>query len=158
GGGGRTATIASRRIWGPWSTMCAGPKARSATSPRKATSLSSSAATARSPWGPVAGCLSRYSRIGLVYIDLSPDLNLPHSTKHGALDWMGMSHMLDVEGALPELSRFGPRHPLLAPHDVYFLGVEESGLTDWERNTLRRLDLHYVTSPELAKDPEAVAA
>jgi arginase len=108
--------------------------------------------------GTVAGLISRYSRIGLIYMDLQPDLNLPTSTLHGALDWMGMSHMFDVEGALPELSRFGPRFPLLQPEDVFFCGIEPSKISDWETETLSRLSLQYLASQHLAKNPEGAAA
>jgi arginase len=108
--------------------------------------------------GTVAGCLSRYSKVGLIYIDFQPDLNLPTTTLHGALDWMGMSHMLDVEGALHELSRFGPRFPLLQPEDVYFFGIDRSQTSPWENETLTRRDLKYATSQEVAENPQRVAA
>ena len=35
---------------------------------------------------------------GLLYIDRHFDLNTPHSTTDGALDWMGMAHALDLPG------------------------------------------------------------
>lgn len=108
--------------------------------------------------GTVAGTLFRYKKLGLIYMDLQPDLNLPTSTLHGALDWMGMSHMLDVEGALPELSRFGPRFPLLRPEDVFFCGIDRSQVSTWENETLNRLDLQFLTSQDLGKDPEGTAA
>ncbi len=107
--------------------------------------------------GTVAGVLSRYRKVGLIYIDLQPDLNLPTSTLHGALDWMGMSHMLDVAGALPELSRFGPRFPLLQPEDVFFCGIEPSKISDWESETLKRMNLRFATSQDLARNPEEAA-
>ncbi len=107
--------------------------------------------------GTVAGCLSRFSRIGLVYFDLQPDLNLPTSTLHGALDWMGMSHMFDVEGALPQLSRFGPRVPLLPTSDVYFFGVDRSQISPWEDQTITRHNLRCATSQDVAADPEGMA-
>ena len=50
---------------------------------------------------------------GLVYFDVHPDLNTPESVRPGALDWMGMAHMLDEPGAVAELSGIGPRTPLL---------------------------------------------
>ena len=108
--------------------------------------------------GTVAGVLSRYAKVGLIYLDFQPDLNLPTSTLHGALDWMGMSHMLDVAGALPELSRFGPRVPLLGPKDVFFCGVDRNHVSLWEREALDRMGLKHATSQELAGDPEGVAA
>jgi arginase len=44
--------------------------------------------------GVVAGCLNYSENIGLIYIDLDTDLNTPSSVEDGALDWMGMAHML----------------------------------------------------------------
>jgi arginase len=68
--------------------------------------------------GTVAGHVAAGSRVGLVYFDTHADLNVPGSVREGALDWMGMAHMLGVEGAAPELVAAGPRTPLLAPQDV----------------------------------------
>src|ERR687894_504864 len=51
--------------------------------------------------GTVAGLLApeeSAKRLGLVYFDLHPDLNVPGSVKEGALDWMGVAHMLGEEG------------------------------------------------------------
>ena len=59
--------------------------------------------------GTVAGSRLAGGRTGLVYLDMHADLNVPSSVVDGALDWMGMAHMLDVEGCLPEL-----RGPCLA--------------------------------------------
>ena len=49
--------------------------------------------------GTVSGALRGTSSVGLVYIDLDTDLNTPRSTTEGALDWMGVAHMLAVEGS-----------------------------------------------------------
>ena len=63
--------------------------------------------------GTVAGHVARGERVGLVYFDVHPDLNTPQSVHAGAFDWMGVAHMLGVEGADPVVSGFGPRSPLL---------------------------------------------
>ena len=76
--------------------------------------------------GMVAGALSRTESIGLVYIDLDTDLNTPESTDDGALDWMGVAHMLGVEGTVPELVRLGPRMPLLHPYQIHFFANDNS--------------------------------
>ena len=49
--------------------------------------------------GTVAGAVAAGADPRLVYLDLHPDLNTPGSVPDGALDWMGVAHMLDVEGA-----------------------------------------------------------
>lgn len=53
--------------------------------------------------GTVAGSRLAGGCTGLVYLDMHADLNVPSSVVDGALDWMGMAHMLGVEGCLPEL-------------------------------------------------------
>jgi arginase len=50
--------------------------------------------------GTVAGH-TRHGRVGLIYFDLHADLNVPASVLPGALDWMGMAHMLGEDGAAP---------------------------------------------------------
>ena len=49
--------------------------------------------------GTVAGALVGTRSVGIVYIDLDTDLNTPRSTSDGALDWMGVAHMLGIEGS-----------------------------------------------------------
>jgi arginase family enzyme len=52
---------------------------------------------------------------GLLYLDRHYDLNTPHSTTDGALDWMGLAHALALPGCVDTLvDAFGPR-PLLEP-------------------------------------------
>jgi arginase len=53
--------------------------------------------------GTVAGLLDRSARWGLVYVDRHANLNVPDSTLDGALDWMGVVHMLDIDGAIDGL-------------------------------------------------------
>jgi len=55
------------------------------------------------------------SNVGLVYFDLDVDLHTPQTTTDGALDWMGVRHMLGVDGAARDLKELGPRSPLLPP-------------------------------------------
>ena len=58
--------------------------------------------------GTVAGLLppeGSGGRLGLIYFDVHPDLNVPASVGEGALDWMGMAHMLGEEGAAEPLSQ-----------------------------------------------------
>ena len=69
--------------------------------------------------GTVAGMLAAASgRIGLIH----SDLNTPRCVPDGALDWMGMVHLLDAPDALPELRQSGSRTPLLAPEQVVVFG------------------------------------
>ncbi|GAA1490542.1 arginase family protein [Brachybacterium sacelli] len=94
---------------------------------------------------------------GLVYIDRHFDLNTPDSTTEGALDWMGLAHALDLDGAVPELvDALGPG-PLLRPSRLAFLGVDETQATDWERTQVERLGLHVVPQDELVQAPARAA-
>ena len=62
--------------------------------------------------GSVAGALRESMSVGLIYIDLDTDLN-PPAASDGALDWTGVAHLLDIDGAASELSSLGPRRPML---------------------------------------------
>ncbi len=44
--------------------------------------------------GTLAGHLPSDDRVGLVYLDLHADLNTPDTVIDGALDWMGVAHLL----------------------------------------------------------------
>jgi arginase len=108
--------------------------------------------------GTVAGHVSAGERVGLVYFDTHADLNVPASVPEGALDWMGMAHMLAVEGAVPELVTAGPRAPLLEPPDVLLFAWGREQATAFERETIDRLGLSLVPVDEVAADPEGAAA
>ena len=88
-------------------------------------------------FGVVAASLRKWSSLGLIYLDLHADMNTPVSTTEGALDWMGMAHMLGLKGAITELARCGPRYPLLSPADVHLVGFDPDSATEWERSILR---------------------
>lgn len=91
----------------------------------------------------------------LMYVDRDFDLNTPSSTRDGTLDWMGMAHALDLPGCVDALAgAFGPR-PLLTSERVTWLGVERA--TEWERQQVKLLDLHFATNEELAADPKGSA-
>jgi arginase len=73
--------------------------------------------------GTVAGLALRGARPGLVYFDRHADLNVPDSTIDGALDWMGVAHMLDVHGCTDGLAAVGGDRPLLEPARLAYLGL-----------------------------------
>lgn len=110
--------------------------------------------------GTVAGFLSLPSeaRIGLHYFDLHADLNVPDSEPEGAFDWMGMAHILGEDQAVPELSQFGPRFPLLDADDVFIYGHGLNRSTPWEREVIARRGLRTIAAEDVAADPENAAA
>lgn len=107
--------------------------------------------------GTVAGHLARDERAGLVYFDLHPDLNTPECVRPGALDWMGVAHMLGEPGATPELSQVGSRRPLLRDDEVLFFAYGPDQATEFERGVLERRGLERVPVGEVAGDPEGAA-
>ena len=107
--------------------------------------------------GTVAGHVAAGERVGLVYFDAHADLNVPGSVLEGALDWMGMAHMLAEEGAAPELVNAGPRTPLLGDGQVVLLGWDNGQATEFERAAIERHGLVVVPVDEVAAGPERAA-
>ena len=108
--------------------------------------------------GAVAGHVASSERVGLLYFDTHADLNVPDSVHEGALDWMGMAHMLDEAGARPELASAGGRSPLLHPEQVVLFGFGPEQATEFEREAISRREIATVAVDEVAADPEAAAA
>jgi arginase len=107
--------------------------------------------------GTVAGHVTSNERVGLIYFDLHADLNIPTSALPGALDWMGMAHMLGEEGAERDLVEVGSTAPLLSPEQVVLLGWGRDQARPHEREAIERLALDVVPVDELRSDPEAAA-
>jgi arginase len=105
--------------------------------------------------GTVAGAISGSKSLGLVYFDLDTDLNTPQSTEDGALDWMGVAHMLGIEGSLPSLVNLGPRTPLLTPDQVLFFANGNS--KPFERRIIEEMGLAEVPLEQVTADPTAAA-
>jgi arginase len=107
--------------------------------------------------GVLAGHLAQDTSVGLVYLDLHPDLNTPESVVEGTFDWMGMAHALGVEGAEPELAGIGPRTPLLDSDQVLFLGYGPERARPFELDQIARRGLAAIPVDVVAADPEAAA-
>lgn len=108
--------------------------------------------------GTVAGHVARGERFGLVYFDVHPDLNTPQSVHAGALDWMGVAHMLGVEGVDPTVSGFGPQSPLLDDDQVLLFGWGADQATSFEREQIEVRGLEQVPLSEVTRDPGGAAA
>ena len=83
----------------------------------------------------VAALVEHYGEVGLIYVDGGQDLMIPADHPHEPiLDAMGVAHMLDLPGCVPELAGIGPRRPLLQPADVAFVGFgdDEEDVHGWE--------------------------
>jgi arginase len=95
----------------------------------------------------------RDERVGVVYLDLHADMNVPSSVPDGALDWMGLGHALALEGAVPELAA----RCRLAPEQVCLLGLDRTQATVWENEQLAALGVPVVPVTALAADATAAA-
>ena len=105
--------------------------------------------------GTVAGALRATQSIGVVYIDLDTDLNTPQSTQDGALDWMGVAHMLALPGTVPELASLGPRVPMLRPEQVLFFATDN--VEPFERKVIEELGIAEVRLADVAAAPSRAA-
>lgn len=104
--------------------------------------------------GTVSAAVHDGASVGLVYVDLDLDLNAPE-TSDGALDWTGVAHLLDIPGAAPELSRAGPRWPLLPPDAVLFFAADN--VSPPEAETMGRLRLACIRLDEVKRDAVGAA-
>ena len=109
--------------------------------------------------GAIAGATRESDvRTGVIYLDMHGDLNTPESVDSGALDWMGMAHLLGVKGATPEFTNFDDRSPVLQNDQIVLLGWDYEGSnSDWEREVIIRRSLKVVPLDELKADPVAAA-
>jgi arginase len=107
--------------------------------------------------GVVAAHLRKCDRLGLIYLDLHADMNTPASTTEGALDWMGMGHMLGLNGAVPQLAGCGTRYPLISPAQVHILGFDPKTATEWERSVIRDRAIATSNLADVVKSPTECA-
>jgi arginase len=105
--------------------------------------------------GTVAGALRENANVGLVYIDLDTDLNTPASTTDGALDWMGVAHMLGVADTLTELVEIGPCAPLLRPDQLLYFAIDN--VEPFERQLISELKIEHLMLAQVAPDPGRAA-
>ena len=105
--------------------------------------------------GTVAGLVLGGERLGVVYVDRHADLNVPESVVDGALDWMGVAHMLDIEGAVPELASIGGQRPMIGSEEISFLGLGPH--TDFEARVIADRRLPVVNVASAAADPPGSA-
>jgi arginase len=107
--------------------------------------------------GTVAGHGAASDGTGLIYFDLHADLNTPMSAPPGALDWMGMAHMLGDGDAETDLVEVGSRTPLLVPEQVVLLAWGPEQARPHERETIERLDLEVIPVDQVRSNPAAAA-
>lgn len=94
-------------------------------------------------------------KLGLIYVDLDVDLNTPDSTTDGALDWMGVAHLLGIQGSVPALAGLGPRMPMLRPDEVLFLAHDN--VTEPERKIINTYSIAECPVSQVTRDPARAA-
>jgi arginase len=104
--------------------------------------------------GAVAGVADQ-GRVGLVYLDLHADLNIPAAVDDGALDWMGVAHLLALDGTRPALRDVGLRTPLLNGGDVALVGFDPDHATAFELAAIAEHGLPCESVGALERDPAA---
>jgi arginase len=102
----------------------------------------------------VAAAVERFDDVGLVYVDGGQDLMIPTDhPEEPILDAMGVAHLLDLPGCVPELAAVGARRPLLRPADVVFVGYG-----DEEEDVHGLVPSTRIRASEVVVDPEGAAA
>jgi arginase len=105
--------------------------------------------------GTVAGLRQRGEGLAVVYVDRHADLNVPASTVDGALDWMGVAHMLDIDGAVAGLAALAGQRPMLSPDRISFLGLGPH--TEFEADVISDRRLPVVDVQSAVSDPRGSA-
>ena len=105
--------------------------------------------------GAVAGLTHVKRRVGLIYADYDVDLQTPDTTDNGALDWMGVAHMLDLPGSEDALATIASQRPMLEPSDILLFG--SGNIAPPERERIEALDLRVIGNERVVQDPEATA-
>jgi arginase len=106
--------------------------------------------------GTVLGMRTHLPSLRLVYLDAHPDLNTPESVVDGALDWMGVAHLLGIPGTLPELAGLGSRSPMLDVDELVLLASSRR-TTEHERRVIAERQIASVPEDRVAADPAAAA-
>lgn len=107
--------------------------------------------------GTIAGAQRARGDVGVLYFDIHSDLNNPQTAGDGAIDWMGLGHMLSVPGAEPSLVNATGEGPLLRADQVVLFAHGRRQSTAFERNQIDRLGLTRFAVEDVAADPDGVA-
>lgn len=101
--------------------------------------------------GTVAAAAVQGENFGLIYFDLDADLNTPSSTSDGAFDWMGVAHMLGIDGVDPTIVDALTPRPLLKPSQLLYFAT--GNVKPFEREIINRLDIAEIPLAEVLSDP-----
>jgi arginase len=105
--------------------------------------------------GTVAGASVGTDSVGLIYVDLDTDLNTPASTDDGALDWMGVAHLLNLDDTVPVLAGVGRRTPMLRPDQIAYFATDN--VTPFERGVIEERGIVEIRLGDVVADPAGSA-
>src|SRR5205085_6535279 len=77
------------------------------------------------------------------------------STVDGALDWMGVAHMLDLDGAVDGLAALAGHRPMLGSGQISFLGLGPH--TDFEAEVIADRKIRVIDVQRAASEPVSSA-
>jgi arginase len=101
--------------------------------------------------GCVSAAQEKSKNAGLLYIDLDTDLNTPVSVVDGALDWMGVAHMLNIKGCVSEVANVSGNKPMLTPEQICFFAA--GNITEFEKAIIKDRKIVLFHIDEVAADP-----
>jgi arginase len=109
--------------------------------------------------GAIAGATRQANiRTGVIYFDMHGDMNTPETVSAGALDWMGVAHLLGEPGSAEKFANFDGRCPVLTNNQIVLLGWDYSGSdSDAEREFIIRRHINVVFLHELQSNPAPAA-
>lgn len=102
--------------------------------------------------GTVAGALKYSGSVGLIYFDLDTDMNTPETTNDGALEWMGVAHLLGLPGFRPEIVPTGFEAPMLLPSAVCLFAA--GNIKPAEQQAIDRLAIKVVPKALVQAHPQ----
>ena len=105
--------------------------------------------------GTVAAAAAAGPDFGLIYVDGDADLNTPESTADGAFDWMGVAHMLGIEGIDRSIVAGFSQAPLLRAEQLLYFGT--GIVAPFERERIAALGIEEIPLDEVRADPVAAA-
>ena len=96
---------------------------------------------------------------GVALLRPHPDLNMLETVRDGALDWMGVAHLLDVPGAAEELAAMRRSAAVdRAGRAAALRRLRRAVAAAGTRDRIDRLGLEVITEAQVAADPAGSAA
>ena len=108
--------------------------------------------------GVVTAFLRQEIDLGVVYLDAHFDMNAPINSASGAMDSMGMAHMLGAAGVVENIAHMAPRYPMLEAEKVVFFGYDDRELNEPEQTALQTRNLMAYEASLVNQDAQKQAA